>query len=836
MKKVLSNYMKNLFYPLFLLATFMLAACTDDAVDMMDENIPDDQKQSISFTLSERGSSKLTRASGAHAGFMAVTDIVARFESFRSTEVGGTPSTDLAYKRTTRTVLQAKKQADGKDYSEVDYLVPDSIRYWDDAYGRYANISVYAVAVPGKQKTLTNNGKTLEELVKYDKIGTETIGDKVSESNNRWRKNDNNAQSNRVDWTITYSGQSDSSIAAEDLCYSNNIQTSGTNGRYVWNFNANPESYSPEPNGGDNHSNGLMHLALKSNTDKTSTGHFDKGHLVFNHALTRLTINFKAGKGFEGKPFAFASGSNVKIMNVPVKGSLDIQNGKWIETETTLGTLPAANLGTVGKMQEFTAPATGYQHSLQAQFIPGYVFTSGNDTNVLEYTIDDNTYYLTQGIIFRALTKGKDSSGNEIDINEGEILQVKGKDAIVMGQGKNYVLNIVVNKTGIHDVTASLIDWVEVNAGEVAPQNSYIKIDVMENTSLACSNFALYRLDDPTSVIIDSDANEPGNMNWYSKYEGPATLTVKENNVWSTNWYWESNKSFYHFRTVNKGTTIKQTTGTSAKDYFEVVSGQLEDNKDATGFNDYHWGAPMKKDATLKYDESAANTGFGAYIYPAIGSTNDAIHIIEHHMMSNIHIVLHTPTVTDETNHILVVAGNGVALKDASGNTTTVELNRFYKNGTVEMGRGVVNPVTTEGSLTVSAAINAPATYFTKSDIEIGETTYNVDDVGKTNKYSYRVVPQSLNRGDDPAEADMIGLTITTPDGNKYFIPELAIIKATTVGANNQHHTVDQPVTRWYPGYDYTYHIILHKAGIESITCSIVDWVKVETGSIDIGL
>ncbi len=835
MKKDLSIYMKNLFYPLFLLATFMLTACADDVMNMMDENVPDDQKQSISFTLSERGSSKLTRASGSHTGFMAVTDLVARFESFRSSEVGGTPSSDLAYKRTTRTVLQAKVQADGKDYSEVDYIIPDSIRYWDDAYGRYANISVYAVAVPGKLKTLENNGMTLEALVKYDKIGETAIGEEVSKSNNRWRKNDNCAQSNWIDWTITSSGQSENSIANEDLCYSNNINATGTNGRYVWNFNANPEGYSPVPNGGDNHSNGLMHLALKNSSDKTSTGHFDKGHLVFNHALTRLTINFKSGKGYESKPFAFATGSNVKIMNVPVKGSLDFQNGKWIETETTIGTLPEANLGNVEMMYEFTAPATGYNHSLQAQFIPGYVFTSGDDTNVLQYTIDDNIYYLTQGTIFRALTKGKDGSGNEININEGEIQKVNDKDAIVMGQGKNYVLNIVVNKTGIHDVTASLIDWVEINAGEIAPQNSYIKIDVMDNTNLACSNFALYRLDDPTSVIIDNDSNEPSNTKWYSKYEGPATLTAKDNNVWSTNWYWESNKSFYHFRTVNKTTTVVEGTGTGAdkKDYFSVTSGQLVDDKNTSGFNDYHWGAPMYKDATMKYDETK---GFEDFIYPAIGSTTSTINIIEHHMMSNIHIVLHTPTETDETNHKLVVAGNGVTLKDGD-NTTTVELNRFYKDGTVEMGRGVVNPVTTTGSMTASAGINAPATYFTSRSIEIDGTTYSdVIDVGKTNKYSYRVVPQSLNRGTTPTEADKIGLTITTPDGNKYFVPELAVIIATTVGTNNQHHTVNQPVTRWYPGYDYTYHINLKKTGIESITCSIVDWVKVETGSIDIGL
>lgn len=791
--------MKYLFYPMMLLASVMLSACSDDPVESMDENIPIDQKTDIAFTLSAPGAAAQTRAGGTTHGFSDATDIVARYESYKASGVGVQPANG-AEMRSSRTVLKAKEEATDAGYSDVEYLTKDYIRYWDDAYSRLAYLSIYAIAVPGKENTLKNNGKSLLELVHE---GTEA----VSTSNVNWKKNDNGTDANNVVWKVT-SSQTEETLASEDLCYSNNIQNGGKDGRYVWNFEQ--SKYLPEKSGATNHSDGQMRIALQSTTDKTSTGHFDRGHLVFNHALTRLTVNLKKGAGFKttdpADPFAFATGTNVKILGVPTQSTLNIKTGQWTGT-------PTASEG-ITLMRQCSPAASDYDYSLQSQFIPGFKFDENDNTPVLEYTIDDNVYRITEATIYEALKDKKNGDGTSVVAN----------NAIEMKQGKNYVINIVVNKTAIASVTASLIDWEYITAKEIAPENHYITIsDMMVNTEEHCTNFDLYRVNDDVNTPYTGTGAVPAQYNWFKHYTDKATLSQvldasnNPTNIWKTNWYWESNKSFYHFRTVNKGTKI--VAGTDAenpKDYFSVVSGQL------ANANDYHWGAPMKEDVSMKYDITEGYNGADKnFIYPAIGSTASTIHIIEHHMMSNVHIVLHTPTKTDD---VTTLAENGVTLKNET-TTTKVELCRFCANGTVEMGRGVVNPTT---DVTTSAEINAPTTYFI--------TTDSKTNVGQTNKYSYRVVPQSLNRGTDPAEADKIGLTITTPDDNKYYVPELAIILAETVGTNNQHHTVGQPVTRWYPGYDYTYHINLKKTGIESITCSIVDWVKVETGSIDIGL
>lgn len=805
--------MKYLFCPVVLLITVMLSACSNEAVEHVDENIPIDQKTEIAFTLSAQGALAQTRADGTTHGFTSATDIVARYESYKSSGVGVQPA-DGAEMRTTRTVLQAKPETTGDGltypYSEVVYLNDTYKRYWDDAYSRLAYMSIYAIAVPGKEHTLTNNDQQLVSLVHE---GTEA----VSTSNVNWKKNDNGADANNVAWKVS-STQTTVTLGNEDLCYSNNIQadeTLGKNGRYVWDFNSTPQGYKPEKTGATTHADGQMRIALQSSSDKTSTGHFDRGHLVFNHALTRMTINLKKGAGFQlgtaatetspaipADPFLFASGTNVKILGVPTQSTLNIKTGKWTATPTTTGN--------IDKMNQLATPSTGYDYTLQSQFIPGLKFRKDNMTPVLQYTIDDNVYSITEAAIYEAL-KGKKYEDNT---------SLVSGDAIEMLQGKNYVINIVVNKTAIASVTATLINWEYINTDEIAPENHYITItDMMGPTSEHCTNFDLYRANDDVSEPYTS-GTVPQNKNWFKHYTDKATLSsTATTNVWKTNWFWESNKSFYHFRTVNKGTQITAGSETTdPKDYFSVTSGQLADA------NDYHWGAPMKSGATMKYDETNGYDGASGqnYIYPAIGSTTSPINIIEHHMMSNIHIVLHTDTKSDD---VTTLAANGVTLKNGS-TTTKVEINRFCANGTVEMARGIVNPTS---DVSQSAEIDAPSTYYVA--VTDGETTK--DNVGETNKYSYRIVPQVLNRS--TAEADKIGLTITTPDGNKYVVPELAVIKA-QLTAGTQHHKNGDAVTRWYPGYDYTYHIRLHKTGIESITCSIVDWVKVNTSDINIGL
>ena len=86
-----------------------------------------------------------------------------------------------------------------------------------------------------------------------------------------------------------------------------------------------------------------------------------------------------------------------------------------------------------------------------------------------------------------------------------------------------------------------------------------------------------------------------------------------------------------------------------------------------------------------------------------------------------------------------------------------------------------------------------------------------------------------------------IGLTIVTPDDNQYYvIKKLYGVNGTVSqnGSKNEHGVTSGSalITRWYPGYDYTYHIYLNKTGIEAITCTVVDWVKVEGNIGDVNL
>ena len=121
----------------------------------------------------------------------------------------------------------------------------------------------------------------------------------------------------------------------------------------------------------------------------------------------------------------------------------------------------------------------------------------------------------------------------------------------------------------------------------------------------------------------------------------------------------------------------------------------------------------------------------------------------------------------------------------------------------------------------------------------------NAEDKTVTNAYTYRVVPQTLFRGSNKNTDDLdyfVGLTIKTKDDNQYYvIKKLTTVTASTVQQNDSNYadgeqTQGRPIEFWYPGHDYTYTITISKKGIEAITCSIVPWITVTGGNINIDL
>ncbi len=281
--------MKVLFHSMLVAAVLATTACSSDIKDDI-EVIDPSNKTAISFSVGENHT-PVTRA-----GFTAQTKIAMRIKS-----ENGSGS------RYTRTVANANTAASGKEYSSIT-IDGAYVRYWDDAFGRAAKLSVFALAVPNKT-AVSNNNQTIEEKLLN---GATTWFTEATENE-------------KINWVVSTVEQTAVTLADEDLTYSNNISDGGINGVYKYDFeNDKYPAYSSDLE------DGRMQFRLRNALETDGPGKFDKGHLIFNHALSRITVNLVKGEGFGGDgAFQFASGTNVQVLNVPVSGDLDLKTGTW---------------------------------------------------------------------------------------------------------------------------------------------------------------------------------------------------------------------------------------------------------------------------------------------------------------------------------------------------------------------------------------------------------------------------------------------------------------------------------------------------------------------------
>ncbi len=709
--------MKNLLYPVLLATTIMAASCTNNQDDVTEVTDPSN-KTAISFSVEEQYRA-LTRA-----GFTSSTKIAMRIKS----EATGKDT------RYTRTVATAAAAESGKGYSSIT-VDGAYVRYWDDAHGRNSQLSVFAIAVPGKTD-VTNDSKTLEAKLT---AGTDTW---FNES----------AENEKISWKVA-STQTATTLAEEDLTYSNNIKETGVGGVYQYDFSNNKY-----PDDNTSLSDGRMQFRLQNTAETDGPGKFDKGHLKFNHALSRITVNLKKGNGFSGdNSFKFATGTNVKILNVPVSGELDLNAGTWSN----------ATPGGIDMMAEQTA-AKDATYTLMAQILPDCIISASSETNMLSFIIDDNQYFISQKQMYDALKK----ASGMIKKNDTEV---------VMEQGLNYNFTITVNKTNIINVTAVVEPWADVDAEEFTPTNARISLSGIYDSKSGTysTDFELYRVLDESSEITDTYKG----TNWTGNYTDKAKLTDNSDNSWSTNWYFDSNKAYYHFRTVNKGITIEGTSD-NTDDYFEIFAG-AQDNA-----HDFHWGAPMTKEPV--YD---ATTGYTACLSSAIGATSDKINITDQHMMSNVIVNLQTTTGNDK----VTLAG------------AMVYITKLHTTGHVLMGTGLVQPTGTTTQVKMTS--NKEGTEFT-----------------------YAIVPQALVRSATPTDDDYVGITIVTTDNNQYYIVKKLSEIVASANGGSQNQTTNGKIDFWYPNHSYTYTFTLTKAGISSVTCTVEKWKEVTAENKNISL
>lgn len=785
--------MKKYIYPMAVTATLLAtAACSDDVVNDI-QQVPDlGAKEMISFSMSDaQGAS--TRAN-TRAGFASETTILMHIESKESEQSN--------WRNTRTTAVAAAHSSNDNKWSDVSFTTEATKRYWDDCYGRNGELSIYAVAIPGKSNLTSDDGIKDGNLNESDLAAT-------TGGVNGWTANVTSKPAHTIQWGVTTSGQTSTVRENEDLVYSNNIQLGGLKGVYRFNFTSQTDGSWPTMTEDlANLTNGVMMFSKFSGAPADAPGKFDKGHMIFNHALTRVTITLQEGAGFNSSStddFKFTGDKKITLHKMNTSGTLNIQNGTWSDK--------VSNVDATLITTEANANTTFY-----GQFLPDNVFTkdaAAAANNVMSFTIDNNTYYITEANLYKALSDA---------VTDATARTAAGiTDAsVTLKQGKNYIFNIVVDKKDIKAVTATVAAWSDVTANNINKNNTYYSF-TFHDTGKDKESYSTHHLFRKGEVLsqLYTGANYTATT-YQGAYTDEATLSdTGSDGIWETKWFYDNNKTAYHFRVINDKAYTSSSAGgnyySSANAKFNMVNG-------AQDAQDYHWGAPLDPTKVTgnstdgyKYVYSTDN-GYQGLLMQGIMSTESQIKLSEFHMMSNINIVVRT---TNQSNKVTLVN---------SSNKTKVFITKVYTEATVDMGIG---KVTTTGSRNSDTAIetgNTGANQITTPSyteltadgkVTIDGTEY---DAMKTPAYTWAVVPQALVEN-----TIKVGLIIQTPDDNKYYVVDnLANIEAIAVG--NSANQTTSAINYWYPNHNYTYTITITKKGIEAITCTLADWVTV-TGS-----
>lgn len=769
---------KQLHTTLLLPLCAALTACSDQVLDALN---PDKGKTPIELTVGGTDANFSTRAvisDGKDKTKVRLPKGTSIYMMMMADDLSDQPQDT----KCTRTVGFAQDIQNDDTKSSVSFTASGEggkfTRYWEDAYSRKSALSIVAVCNP-------EYGHPTAGATKENKKSWRIGGRDANFTNNSWVSKDNSDYPT-LHWPIGDAYSNDKPVTDQlalndnydfvtyqDLCFSNNIGN-----------NADPY--------GDTRM-------------KFENQHFTSGNLVFYHALSKLSFNIKMGQGFNDTEFKFKENTNIKLSNFYNGGTFDISNGVFLNGETlvTGNTVPELSKTPIERIFNRTLTTEeqteGIKFGLDALVIPGTDLsaTSASTTNALSFILAGNEYKLSMAQLYAAFTDEQKNKYFE-----------SGK----LKAGVHYVFTFTIGKTKIEKITAQLVPWETVNA-TYSPTNARIEIDVEDDRGKnGATPIQLYRAHDDAQSITD----EWVHYEWEKGYTDNVTLTYdSESQKYSmqsgTEWYWESNMTYYHFRTVQPSThtvTAGSTDNNASEDdkcdYITLTSS-------ATGIteaNDVKWGAPFKdlaEDSSNKPTQKFKyNFGKGFdvdmgddnehQIYKAIGPTLKPITIIPFHMMSDVTIKLKT------------VDGNKAVTLDGA----TVKLVNAYAEGKVLMGNGKVIGT---GDKTDENGTNS-------------SITYNSTD----GNYKYGAVPQNLAA---------VELVIQTSDQNRYIVPMASIFTTTAPSTTNienpyQANNGKYYIDKWYPGFKYEYELELSKTGINNFRATIVDWEKINVNYGDI--
>lgn len=464
------------------------------------------------------------------------------------------------------------KTADEKA-NEVGFEI-SKLRYWDDIHSRSSKLSIWALAVPNKKGTALWTADS-------------------------WKTS---APTKEKAWEIPAT-QTATTMQEKDLCFSNNIadysSASGSDSRMKFNVS-------------------------------TSGNAFDKGQLIFYHALTKITINLVEDEGFDHESttdFNIDSDAPVTLNGFKLSGTFDAAQGEFTSQA------PSATATTMACVEK---TATGY--TLEALVMPGRNLSETLD-NAVTFGIDKNKFIVSNATLLKAL---RDKADNGI-----------GSEWTTMEAGKNYVFTFNIKMTDIK-VTATVAPWENVQADKYAPKINISEVyghtagqDGDECTDLN-KGFDFYR-----STTVSTGY---GDMSTVSNADGAYTMSPQR--------YWPNHETHYFFRGV-------YPTGTTVADSKIAVVNAAYNN--TTSPSNLMLGYPRKTDGT---PDEACKVHSGTQ---GICATEGDIRMNFQYAMSQVEVKL----ISDPS-----AVGKEESAKVVLDENTTIDILNGYKSGSIKLEDG----------------------------------------------------------------------------------------------------------------------------------------------------
>ncbi len=511
---------------------------------------------------------------------------------------------------------------------------------------------------------------------------------------------------------------------------------------------------------------------------------YDGKLLEFKHALSKITVNLKPGAGFTS---GFTSTPEVILTSkdgtaetasteewARITGKVNVFDGDVDITSSGQGTRSTIKM--CDATLSSTAQTAGYTVAKEALVMPGSEFTS-DDAIIARINADNNIYYVTAQKI-------------RIAINSS----THGTDGAYLTQaGKNYIINVQVNQTDISVVvTATIANWTDVSAEEVAPVINLVG-DLGDAASDwgADKSFSFYR-----STSLDNGYSSSASLQENGYYKQESVLNfINSSKTWSMVpvLYWPNHNTHYQFRAIwpQTGTGTGEQTNPRVEDGTGTSSGYQVIKVKNVAYSAGSFPSDLMI-ARPNVANVAGNCGSNESdaVHPkknlyteGICARTGSIDLTFNYMMSQVEVNLSTSDGSDQVN-----------LTNAK-----VEIVNVNNTGDVTLGNREVIPTGDKGAYTIN--------YVSGSNYHsaIVPQTLTYTSALHTNNVMFRIT--IYNNGDTNSIDDIYYADIE-PIQNSAGTAKVA------------------PNGAWESGVHYVYNLRLTKTGVK-VTASLTNWTTV---------